>query len=165
MPFRNDLAALVDETHQAKSYQEIAGAPVGVLGGLTHTDATKVMDALDVKTIEDLATSKYVLWAQSITQLAKFEKLDSVKDGSVQAFNPSLAAILDAKWEKRPLREIAKASPAVLSGISRKEADLLAEAIGVKTVEDLATNRFVLIAQVITHLAKYERSDPLKRAA
>ncbi|BAU94042.1 hypothetical protein MPPM_5437 (plasmid) [Methylorubrum populi] len=165
MPFKNDLASLVDETHQGKSYGEIAASSVGALGGLTHTEAAKVMDALDVKSIEELATSKYVLWAQAIAHLAKFEKIDATKVGTDQAFNPSLAAILDSKWEKRPLREIAKASPAVLSGISRKEADLLAEALQVKTVEELATNRFVLVAQVIAHLAKYEATSPLKKAA
>jgi len=165
MPFKNDLAALVDDTHRSRSYAEIAAASVGVLGGLTHAEAAKVMDALEVETIEEFATSKYVLWAQAITHLAKYEKLDDAKGQGGPSFNPSLAAILDARWEKKPLRDLAKAPPSIFAGLSDKEATMLAEAIGVRTVEDLATNRFVLIAQVIAHLAKYETTSPLKKAA
>jgi hypothetical protein len=164
MPFKNDLAALVDESHRSKSYGEIAAAPVGVLGGLTHTDAAKVMEALGVTTIEGLASSKYVLWAQSIAQLARYEKLDGRVPGA-QAFNPSLAAILDAAWEKKPLRELAAASPAIFAGLSDGKAAMLAEALKVRTVEDLATNRFVLVAQIISHLARYETDRPAVRKA
>ena len=34
-----------------------------------------------------------------------------------------------------------------------------------RTVEELATNRYILLAQVITHLAKYEMSRPKAKAA
>lgn len=154
MPFKNNLAALIDDTYRAKSFSEIASASPGVLGGLSHTEAAKLMDALDVRTIEELATSKYVLWAQSITHLARYEKVDT---SAGPAFNPSLGAILDDKWQKKRLRELAKAAPSIFVGLSEKEGKLLAEALQVKTIEDLATDRFVLLAQVIAHLARCER--------
>jgi len=164
MPFTNTLASLVDESYRSKSFHEIAASPPGALGGLTHTDAAKVMDALDVSTIGELATSKYVLWAQSITHLAQYEKIVA---SAGPAFNPSLAAILDGKWEKMPLRDLIKAPPSIFTGLSEREATLLAEGLQVKTVEDLATNRFVLVAQVIAHLAKYEKAsdEPVRQAA
>ncbi len=115
------------------------------------------MDALDTRTIEGVATSKYVLWAQAITTLAKHEKSDLP--------NPALVAILDARWEKKRLRDLVEASPSILSGMSDKEAKLLEEALGVRTVEDLATNRHVLLAQVIARLADEERLAPTQKAA
>ena len=42
---------------------------------------------------------------------------------------------------------------------------MLEEAAGIRTVEDLATNRYVLMAQVITHLARYERGDGSEKKA
>lgn len=157
MPFQNDLVSLLDEGYRSKSFGEIAASPPGVLAGLTHTQGAKLIGALGVKTIADVATSKYVLWAQSITHLSRYEKVDG--------FNPSLASILDAKWEKKSLRALAKAPPSIFTGMTDDEAAMLEEAIGVRTVEELATNRYVLLAQVITHLAKYEMSRPRAKAA
>ena len=157
MPFKNDLVALVDESHRSKTFGQLAASPPGVLAGLTHTQGAKLMQALDVTTIEELAQSRYVLWAQSITHLARYERVDG--------FNPSLAAILDRQWEKASLRDLARARPSIFTGLSAKEATMLEEAAGIRTVEDLATNRYVLMAQVIAHLARYERGGAEKKAA
>jgi hypothetical protein len=73
--------------------------------------------------------------------------------------------VLDAKWEKKGLRAISQASPSVLAGLSENDAKILAETMQVRTVEDLATNRFVLVAQVIAHLARYETDASLRQAA
>lgn len=169
MSFQTNLADLIDDTHRARSFREIAGASPAVLGGLRHVQASKLMEALDIKTIAELAGCKYVLWAQAITHLSQHEKVDT---SSGPTLNPSLAAILDEKWRKKRLRELAKAPPSIFAGLSEKEAKLLSEAIEVKTVEDLATSRFVLMAQVIANLAKYaqhseqpSRPEPVKQAA
>ncbi len=43
---------------------------------------------------------------------------------------------------------------------------MLEEAAGIRTVEDLATSKLILMAQVIADLARYERtSGPSKKAA
>ncbi|MHB2168921.1 hypothetical protein [Alsobacter sp. R-9] len=158
MPFKNDLVSLIDEGHRSKTFGELAASPPGILAGLTHAQGAKLMQALDVDTLQDLAQSRYVLWSQSITHLARYEKVDG--------FNPSLAAILDGQWEKKSLRELARARPSIFTGLSAKEATMLEEAAGIRTVEDLATNRFVLMAQVIAHLARYETSTgPAQKAA
>jgi hypothetical protein len=158
MPFNNNLKFLVDEAYQGKTFGELAAAPIGAMGGLTYEQGKQVGAALDVKTIGGLATSKYVLWAQSITHLAKFERID--------AFNPSLTAILDERAANNRLRTLVKESPAVFVGLSQKDAQILADAIDVRTVEDLATNAFVVTAQVIAHLAKYEvAGESMRKAA
>jgi hypothetical protein len=157
MPFNNELKFLIEDAYRGKSFGELTSAPINAMAGINHEQARQLMAGLDVKTIGELANSRYVLWAQSITHLARFERID--------AFNPSLSAILDEKWAMKRLRTIAKESPAVFTGLSAKAAGVLAETINVKTVEDLATNRFVMMAQVIAHLAKYEKIGELKKAA
>lgn len=157
MPFQNDLVALLDEGYRNKSFGELASAPPGILAGMTHTQGAKLIGALGVKTIADVASSKYVLWAQSITHLSRYERVDG--------FNPCLSSILDAKWEKKSLRQLTKAPPSIFTGMTDDDAAMLEEAIGVRTVEELATNRFILLAQVIAHLAKYETSRPKAKAA
>lgn len=157
MPFPNHLAELIDEPARTKSFSELARCSPGVLAGLTHSQGAQVMDALDTRTIEGVATSKYVLWAQAIATLARHEKSDLP--------NPALVAIVDARWEKKRLCDLAKAPPSILSGLSDKEAGLLEQALGVRTIEDLATNRYVLLAQVIARLAQEERLAPTQQAA
>jgi hypothetical protein len=157
MPFNDELKFLIDEAYRGKNFSELASAPVNAMAGLNFQQAQQITAALDVKTIGELANSKYVLWAQSITHLARFERID--------AFNPSLSAILDEKSAMKRLRTIAKESPAVFTGLSAKAAGVLAETMNVRTVEDLATNRFVTLAQVIAHLAKYEKTSAIRRAA
>jgi len=157
MPFPDHLASLIDETARAKSFSDLARCSPGILAGLTHAQGAQVMEALDTRTIEGVAASKYVLWAQAIATLARHEKTDLP--------NPALAAILDARWEKKRLRDLAGASPSVLTGMSDYEAKLLEEALGVRTLQDLATNRHILLAQAIARLAEEERLAPTQKAA
>ena len=71
--------------------------------------------------------------------------------------NASFEHIVDKEWETKSLGEIVRASPAVLQGITDERAARLAEAIGAKTVGDLATNKYVLWAQALATLADYEK--------
>ncbi|NBC32393.1 MAG: hypothetical protein GVY13_06930 [Alphaproteobacteria bacterium] len=73
------------------------------------------------------------------------------------ATNESLTEILDKAHETDALKDIAKMSPAVLQGVSENDAKLLQEAFGIKTVSDMATNKFFLWAQAIHTLAQYEK--------
>jgi hypothetical protein len=156
--FMPDITAqFIDENQRHLSLPQLAGASLGVLVGLTHTQAAAVMEALDARTLHEVANSKYVLWAQAITTLAKHERVD--------AANPGLAPILDEKWSQKRLRDLAQASPAVFAGLSEKEAKGLQQALGVKTIEDLATNVFIRRAQLIAGLADAARSPILRIAA
>ena len=57
-----------------KSFKELINAPVDVLQGVSEGDAKLLLDAFNVKTIGDLATLKYVKWAQAIVTLADTEE-------------------------------------------------------------------------------------------
>ncbi len=73
------------------------------------------------------------------------------------AANESLQQVLDKGWEDKPLAEIVKQSPEVLQGLTAERATKIAEALGAKTIGDLATNKYVLWAQALATLAKYEK--------
>jgi hypothetical protein len=66
-----DIAGKVDKTYESKSVAEIADAPVEALQGVSEDDAQKLKDAFNIKTVRDLGTNKYFLWAQALTKLAE----------------------------------------------------------------------------------------------
>jgi pheromone shutdown protein TraB len=72
------------------------------------------------------------------------------------AANESLAKVLDKEWEDKSLAEIVKASPAVLQGLTDERAAKIAEALGAKTIGELANNKYVRWAQALATLAEYE---------
>ncbi|MDX1605231.1 MAG: hypothetical protein R3202_03500 [Candidatus Competibacterales bacterium] len=59
--------------YESKSLQELPGLPVVALQGISEATAEQ-LKALGVKTIRDLAESKYVLWAQGICNLSGTEE-------------------------------------------------------------------------------------------
>lgn len=71
--------------------------------------------------------------------------------------NQSLEHVLDKAHEKKSLKEVAELSPAALQGVSEKDAEALKAAFGIKSIRDLATNKFVLWAQAISTLALAEK--------
>lgn len=65
-----DIASKVDKAYEQKSIAELADAPVDALQGVSEGDAQHLKDAFNIKTVRDLGTNKYFLWAQAITKLA-----------------------------------------------------------------------------------------------
>lgn len=65
-----DIASKLDKAYETKSLAEIAGAPISALQGVSDGDAQHLKDAFGIKTVRDLGTNKYFLWAQAITKLA-----------------------------------------------------------------------------------------------
>jgi hypothetical protein len=49
----------------------LAKAPVEALKGLSESDAQKLKEALNIKTVKDLGTNKFFIWAQSVAKLAE----------------------------------------------------------------------------------------------
>ncbi|MEW6267299.1 MAG: hypothetical protein AB1641_29855 [Thermodesulfobacteriota bacterium] len=74
MPVNESLANVLDKAWEGKSLKEICQAPVSALQGVSDGDAEKLKTAFNIKTISDLATSKFVQWAQAIHFLAQAEK-------------------------------------------------------------------------------------------
>jgi len=73
MPNNDSLANILDKAWEKKSLKEICAASPSVLEGVSDADAVKLKEAFGIKTVEDLATCKYFLWAQAIATLAKVE--------------------------------------------------------------------------------------------
>ena len=64
------LAAKFDKAHEEKSHEELADSPVTAIAGITDADAEHLKAAFNIKTVRDLGTNKYFLWAQAIVALA-----------------------------------------------------------------------------------------------
>ncbi len=65
-----DIGKIMDKSYENKSFDDLADAPVDALEGLSAGDAEALKKALNIKTVRDLATNKYVLRAQAIANLA-----------------------------------------------------------------------------------------------
>ncbi|GAA4863265.1 hypothetical protein [Saccharopolyspora cebuensis] len=66
----SDIASKVDAAYEGKSLADLADAPVEALQGVSAGDAQHLKDAFGIRTIRDLGTNKYFLWAQAMTRLA-----------------------------------------------------------------------------------------------
>src|SRR4051812_48125369 len=69
-----DIAKHIDKAYEEKSFDELADAPVEALQGLSKQDAELLNQAFKIRTIRDLAESKFVLRAQAIVNLAAANK-------------------------------------------------------------------------------------------
>ena len=65
-----EIDTKLDKQYEDTPIKDLADAPVGALQGLSDADAEKLKDALGIKTVRDLGTNKFFLWAQAITRLA-----------------------------------------------------------------------------------------------
>jgi hypothetical protein len=65
-----DIARYLDKSYENKEFAELADAPVDALDGLSKRDADALQSALGIKTIRDLASNKFVAWAQAIVAFA-----------------------------------------------------------------------------------------------
>ncbi len=63
---------------------------------------------------------------------------------------------VDKAFETKSLKEIADAPVDALEGVSASDSELLAKAFGIKTIRDLGSNKFFLVAQAISALAAKE---------
>ncbi|MCY1145688.1 hypothetical protein OWR29_47455 [Actinoplanes sp. Pm04-4] len=66
----------------------------------------------------------------------------------------NLDKTLDKAYESSSLSELANAPVSALAGVSEADAEALQKAFDIKTIADLASNKYVLAAQGITHLSK-----------
>ncbi len=66
-----DIAGKVDKAFESLTIGEIAGSPVDALQGVSAGDAEHLAAAFGIKTVRDLGTNKYFLWAQAIAKLAE----------------------------------------------------------------------------------------------
>jgi hypothetical protein len=65
-----NIDKFLDKSFETMELAQLVDAPIGALAGLSEGDAEALSKALHIKTIGDLATNKYVLWAQAIHNLS-----------------------------------------------------------------------------------------------
>jgi hypothetical protein len=68
--------------------------------------------------------------------------------------NETLQQILDKANADKSLDEILKMSPAALKGVSDGDAELLQKAFGIKTIAEMARNKYFLRAQALVALSE-----------
>ena len=65
----------------------------------------------------------------------------------------SFEKLLDKKYETRTAKELVDAPVSALAGVSDSDAELLAKAFSIKTIGDLATNKYFAAARQIVDIA------------
>lgn len=147
-----NISEAVMKADEGSFITTLAGANVEVLQGI-GPKADAVLEALKVKTVEDLATYKYFLIARSIVTLAETETEGGRPDGSVM----NLDKAVDKEFEPKSLKEIAEAPTSALQGLSEKARALFDE-LHVKTIKDLANFKYCKIAEALVEAAKFEET-------
>ena len=66
-----DVSKFLDKAFEGGEFADLVKAPVSALQGVSDADGEALAKALGIKTIGDLATNKFVLWAQAIHALSK----------------------------------------------------------------------------------------------
>ena len=101
--------------------------------------ASKVLDALGIQSIEQLAKYKYFLLARAIKTLAETETKSSGRPaGSVMNIDKAV----DKDWEAKTLTEMCDAPTEALEGITKDACELLESLGGCKTIGDLADLKY-----------------------
>jgi hypothetical protein len=124
------------KAYKEKAIVELPDAPVASISGVSESDAEDLQKAFGIKTVNDLATNKYVRLAQAITN-----------------FSECSGEILNKQFESAEFIELAEKPVHAISGVSNGDADLLAKAFHIKTIRDFADNKYVVIAQTTVALA------------
>jgi hypothetical protein len=68
------------------------------------------------------------------------------------AVSVDLTKGLDKAWEDKSLKEILDAPPSALAGLTEAHDKQLAEALNIKTVRQLGSNKFFALAGVLVAL-------------
>jgi predicted RecB family nuclease len=130
------IVKFFDKVYEANSILELAKAPVAAISGVSETDAEDLKKAFKIKTVEDLATNKFVKLAQGINY-----------------FSACSGEILDREFESKEYEKLAEKPLSAISGVSKGDAILLKKAFGIDTIRELAENKYVAIAQATVSLA------------
>jgi predicted RecB family nuclease len=130
------IVKFYDKKYEDKYLEELVSAPVAAISGVSEEDAKDLKEAFNIKTVEDLATNKNVRLAQGINSFSECE-----------------GEILDKAFESSEYENLANKPVSAISGISEKDAKLLKKAFGIETIKDLATNKYVSIAQTTVAMA------------
>ncbi|MCA1007708.1 hypothetical protein LCL87_18505 [Rhodococcus hoagii] len=65
------IASKFDKAFESRSVDDLADAPVSALQGVSDSDAEHLLAAFGIRTVRDLGTNKFFLWAQAVAKLAE----------------------------------------------------------------------------------------------
>jgi hypothetical protein len=68
------------------------------------------------------------------------------------AISVNLEKGLDKAWENKTLDEILAAPPSALAGLTENHDKILSEGLGIKTIADLGSNKYVALAAALVAL-------------
>jgi hypothetical protein len=60
----------------------------------------------------------------------------------------------DKEYEQKEFSELVEAPVDAIAGLSQADAEALTKALNIKTIRDLAENKYVLIAQAVVALSR-----------
>ncbi|KAF0848753.1 MULTISPECIES: hypothetical protein [Nocardia] len=72
------------------------------------------------------------------------------------AVNVVLDKVLDKEYENKTLKEILSAPPSALAGLAAGVDQQLLDALKIKTIADLGTNKYIKLAVALVALAEQE---------
>ena len=130
------IVKFFDKAYEDKGIEELCKAPVSAISGVSESDAVDLKEAFGIETVEDLATNKYVRFAQGINCLSECSE-----------------QILDKTFEKKVYENLAEKPVSAIFGISDEDAALLKKAFGIDSIKEMAENKYVLIAQTTVAMA------------
>ena len=129
------IVKFYDKKYEKMSILGLLEAPVDAISGISKGDAEKLAKAFNIKTVGDLASNKYIKYAQALTSYA-----DVSED------------LLDKEYEAK-IVSLADEPVSAIQGISKGDAELLMAAFNIKTIRDLASNKYIALAETTLSLA------------
>jgi hypothetical protein len=130
------IVKFYDKAYEEKNILELVEAPVEAISGVSETDAELLKISFNIETVMDLATNEYITLAQAVNN-----------------FSQCSGAILDQEFNSKDFIELSEKPVHAIKGISEEDAERLQKAFNIKTIKDLAQNKYVSIAQTTVSLA------------
>ena len=125
-----------------------------------QADAAQTLTRESVDAYMEFIDSMFSWWQEGIQTAeqgaTETEKATSQATGRTPKGEISMADIsqfVDKDYEQKEFNELAEAPVDAIQGVSKGDAEKLQQAFNVKTVRDLAENKFVRIAQAIVTLS------------
>ncbi len=132
MNVREYILKSFDKEYEQNSLKELCKAPIYAISGVSQDDAASLKNAFGIASVEELAVNKYVLLSQAINVFSKHS-----------------GKILDKEFNSAEFEELRKKPVSAISGVSESDAALLKNTFGINTIQDLAENKYVKIAQLV----------------
>ncbi len=134
--------------YEEKPLDVVANAPVHAMQGISNKK-TKIIEAkLNIHTIKDLAEYKYGIIAHKI---CRFEK-------TPDEYNPiEYESNFTAQYKDKSLKQILRSPVTAFRGLGKAEASALSDALGVKNIKNLGSQKYIVWARDIIDLYNAEK--------